>query len=387
MGLSDYLPDSVKDEAVRIAKSAADGMKSGGFAGAAGKVANTGVGDFTDAIKTKMAGSVDSVVSPVMQFVKTAFTGDATPPFSGGATPTFGRNVPVAGETPPKFVPSSGPLSVPDSSGNAAPTAAPGIAPYQSALTVRNSIGSDGNPLRTITGNGGPRPEPTWSPEQAASVRAAAYAPTSYAPPPVPTPTTIPGVVDNDGSWSTRIANHNARKDYAAIQAANAANIHANASATNASTGAFNANTAATRSAAENALTRATATGAGVKQYGEALDNAKKLRLSELHAKYLAAKTDKEREDIQLQMLAIDGKDTTQDKYQQIQTLVGYQYNPLTNKEDLPLYKTGLFNTRTREFVEPKTATGAKSPYPEGTEVKGKDGKTYVVKNGQPAPK
>jgi hypothetical protein len=46
---------------------------------------------------------------------------------------------------------------------------------------------------------------------------------------------------------------------------------------------------------------------------------------------------------------------------------------------DVTGYK--IFDKKQGEFVEPK---GSGAPYPDGTQLRGKDGQMYVVKNGQP---
>jgi hypothetical protein len=44
-----------------------------------------------------------------------------------------------------------------------------------------------------------------------------------------------------------------------------------------------------------------------------------------------------------------------------------------------------VFDARTRQFVDAGQGQQA-APYQEGQRLKGKDGKNYVVRNGQPVP-
>lgn len=372
MGISDYL--LTDGENAKRRGAAIDAYNAGGIAAAAGKVANTSMKDgFMGA-----AGMAKKyLLDPPAQFLKTAVTGDPTPI---GSQPTMVSPAQAKSPVPVRFVPSEAAPN-PDASGPMQ-----GNNPY---LKVINSRGP-GGPMRSISYDSGRSTEEIAADPTVQGSRAQRFAEAQaraadprFDPNYIAaqnreieakyrkTETGIPGVKPEDGTFTTKFANNAARRDYRDAQQADVARVGSAAQYLNAVTGS-KVGDAQIEAAKANAKT------SGVKAYSEALDNKTKEKISVLQDQFLQEKDPKKKEAIQLQMLALMGKDTTADKFQQIQTMVGV--DPITQQ---PIYKAGLVNTRTGEFLEPKTAAATENKFVEGKVYKDANGNQATYKNGK----
>lgn len=103
-------------------------------------------------------------------------------------------------------------------------------------------------------------------------------------------------------------------------------------------------------------------------------------RQEALRARYDAAKTDEERAAIAKQIRDLSGK--------QAESPWKIQVTPAAKNADGSTTEGSIYRYNTQTGAVERADTGGRSsPYPEGQVLQGKDGKTYVVKNGQPVPK
>lgn len=123
-----------------------------------------------------------------------------------------------------------------------------------------------------------------------------------------------------------------------------------------------------------------------LRQSGEAAGfENRKLGLIERMRQQVAAEQDPTRRRGLIQhMRDIEGRTEQADPYLVVPG--GQQIDPATQR----VYNTpaSVFNRQTGQFVQqPGQGATQQSPYPDGQELIGKDGKTYVVKNGVPVAK
>ena len=104
-------------------------------------------------------------------------------------------------------------------------------------------------------------------------------------------------------------------------------------------------------------------------------------RVEKLYEQYDAAKTDEDRKSIQEKINRYAGKaESGKDRYMTVGG--GQQWD---DKAQATLTQPQrLFDTEMKQYVDTPQNMQSSAPYQDGQELRGKDGKIYIVKNGQP---